>query len=65
MQFGVPKALRTAQSDRVGSFIISELPVGNYRLVISHPGFEIKEIPVTVETAEVSALLRISLERAP
>ncbi len=51
----------TTQSDTNGSFIISRLPAGNYRLVVSNPGFETKEIPVTIGTAEAPTPLRISL----
>jgi len=53
-------ALRTTESDTNGSFTISELPAGNYRLVISHADFETKEIPVTIG-AEAPAPFRISL----
>ena len=49
------------QSDKNGSFLISGLSEGNYRLVVSSPGFETKEIPVTVGTTEAPAPLRISL----
>ena len=52
---------RTTQSDTNGSFIISGLPAGNYRLVVSNPDFETKEIPVTIGTTEAPAPLRISL----
>ncbi len=52
---------RTAQSDTNGSFIISGLAAGNYRLVVSNPGFETKEILVTLGTAATAAPLRISL----
>ena len=51
----------TTQSDRNGSFTISGLPAGNYRLVISKPAFEIKEIPVIIGATEAPAGLRISL----
>ncbi len=51
----------TTQSDANGSFIISRLSAGNYRLVVSSPGFESKEIPVTIGTTEAAAPLRISL----
>ncbi|HTZ97091.1 MAG TPA: TonB-dependent receptor [Terriglobales bacterium] len=51
---------RTARSESDGSFIISGLPEGNYRLVVSNPGFETKEIPVVIG-AGVLAPLRISL----
>ncbi len=52
---------RTTQSDRNGSFIISGLSAGNYRLVISNPGFQIKEIPVTIGITGAPASLQISL----
>ena len=52
---------RTTQSDANGSFIISGLSAGNYRLVVSSPGFETKEMPVTIGTTEAPAPLRISL----
>ena len=52
---------RTTQSDANGSFIISGLSAGNYRLVVSNPGFETKETPVTIGTTEAPAPLRISL----
>ncbi len=52
---------RTAQSDRNGSFILSGLAAGNYRLVISNPGFETKEVLVTVGTTGALAPLRIPL----
>ena len=52
---------RTTQSDRNGSFIISGLAAGNYRLVVSNPDFETKEMPVTIGTTGAPAPLRISL----
>jgi hypothetical protein len=51
----------TTHSDTSGSFIISTLPAGNYRLVVSHADFETKEIPLLVGATEVPAPLRISL----
>jgi len=51
----------TTQTDANGAFIISGLSAGAYRLVVSNPGLETKEIPVTIETAEALAPLRISL----
>jgi hypothetical protein len=56
---GTPQ--RTAQSDRSGSFILSGLALGNYRLVVSDPGFESKEILVTIGATGTPAPLRISL----
>jgi outer membrane cobalamin receptor len=53
--------LTTTQSDTNGSFIISGLSTGDYRLVVSNPGFETKEMPATVGTTGASAPLRISL----
>jgi Carboxypeptidase regulatory-like domain/TonB dependent receptor/TonB-dependent Receptor Plug Domain len=52
---------RTTHSDSNGSFLISGLPPGSYRLVVSNPGFENKEIPVTIATTGAPAPLRISL----
>jgi hypothetical protein len=52
---------KTVHSDTNGSFIFSALAAGNYRLVVSNPGFETKEILVTIGTAGASAPLRISL----
>jgi hypothetical protein len=55
-------ALITTQSDKNGSFIISGLSAGDYRLLVSNPGFETKEIPVTIgTTTEAPAALRISM----
>ncbi len=51
----------TTHSDTNGSFVISGLAAGDYRLVVSNTGFESKEIPVTVGTTEALAPLRISL----
>ncbi len=51
----------TTQSDANGSFIISGLSAGDYRLVVSNLGFETKETPVTIGTTEAQAPLRISL----
>ena len=52
---------KTAQSDANGSFSISGLSAGDYRLIVSSPGFETKEMSVSIGTTETSAPLRISL----
>jgi len=52
--------LRTTESDTNGSFTISGLPAGNYRLVVSHAEFETKELFVAIG-AEAPAPFRISL----
>jgi hypothetical protein len=52
---------KTIQFGTNGSFIISGLAAGDYRLVVSAPGFETKEVPVTIGTTEAPAPLRISL----
>ncbi len=52
---------RTTRSGTNGSFIFSGLAAGNYRLVVMNPGFETKEISVTIGTTEAPAPLRISL----
>lgn len=49
------------QSDGNGTFMFSGLAAGHYRLVVFHPGFESKEIPITLGTAEEPAQLRITL----
>jgi len=51
----------TTQSDRNGAFVLSGLAVGNYRLIVSNPGFETKEIPVALGTTGVLAPLHITL----
>jgi hypothetical protein len=56
---------RTTQSDRNGSFVISGLAAGTYRLVVFNPDFETKEVPVTLGTIEGPAPLRISLAVNP
>jgi hypothetical protein len=53
--------VRTTQSDKNGSFIISELPAGDYRLVVSKVDFESKEVPVTIWASNAPAPLRITL----
>jgi hypothetical protein len=52
---------RTVHSGTNGSFIFSGLAAGNYRLVVMNPGFETKEILVTIGTTEAPVPLRISL----
>ena len=52
---------RTIQSDRNGAFILFGLPAGDYRLAVSNPGFETKEISVTIGAAGTPIPLRISL----
>jgi hypothetical protein len=51
----------TTQSDPNGSFVISRLSAGDYRLVVSNPGFETKETSVTIGTSEAPVPLRVSL----
>jgi len=53
--------LRTGQSDANGAFVLPALPAGDYRLVVSNPNFETKEIPLTIRDGEATAPLRISL----
>ncbi|HEY0704132.1 MAG TPA: TonB-dependent receptor [Candidatus Acidoferrales bacterium] len=49
------------ETDGNGSFLISGLPPGDYRLVVSSPGFEAKEISVTIGSTEAPTPLRIAL----
>ena len=51
----------TTHSGTNGSFIFAGLAAGNYRLVVSNPGFETKEILVTIRTTGAPAPLRITL----
>ncbi len=53
--------LTTTRSDSNGSFTISGLSAGNYRLVVSRADFGTKELPVTIGTTETQSALRISL----
>jgi len=52
---------RTVHSGTDGSFVLTGLAAGNYRLVVMNPGFETKEVPITIGTAETQAPLRITL----
>ncbi len=52
---------RTVHSGTDGSFIFSGLAAGNHRLVVMNPGFENKEILVTVRATGTPVPLRISL----
>ncbi len=52
---------KTIQADTNGSFILSGLAPGFYRVVVSNPGFETKEISATIGTTGAPATLRISL----
>ena len=53
--------ITNAHSDANGSFAISGLAAGEYRLVVSHADFETKEIPVTIGTTGAPAPLHITL----
>jgi len=55
------RTLRTTRSSRDGSFVLSALPEGEFRLVVSSPNFEEKEIPVSIYQAGKSLTLRVSL----
>jgi hypothetical protein len=52
---------KAIQSDKNGSFVISGLAPGNYRLVVSNLGFETREILVAIGTTGAPAPLRIPL----
>jgi hypothetical protein len=52
---------RAIQSDKNGAFQIPGIAGGRYRLVVSNPGFETKEILVTIGTTGTPAPLHISL----
>jgi Carboxypeptidase regulatory-like domain/TonB-dependent Receptor Plug Domain/TonB dependent receptor len=52
---------RTTQTDVNGFFSASGLPAGDYRLVVSSPGFETKELPFAIAATEALGPLHISL----
>ena len=52
---------KTTRSETNGSFVLSGLVAGNYRLVVSKAGFETKDILVTIGTTVTPAPLRVSL----
>ncbi len=52
---------KTAQTNADGAFSLSGLAAGDYRLVVSEPAFETKEILVTISATAPSARLRIVL----
>lgn len=47
---------RTTRSEKDGFFTVSGLSAGNYRVVVSNPGFETKEIFVTIATGAPARL---------
>ena len=51
----------TTQTDKNGAFTVSGLAPGVYRLVVSKPDFEPKELPLTLGGDEAQAPLRIAL----
>ncbi|HEY3741349.1 MAG TPA: TonB-dependent receptor [Bryobacteraceae bacterium] len=55
-------AQTSTQSNKNGAFVISGVPAGDYRLVVSNSGFETKEILVSIGATEAAAPLRIVLE---
>jgi len=61
LQSASNSVLRTAQTGGNGSFMISRLPAGSYRLVVSKADFETKEMPVVLGSTGTLPPLRISL----
>ncbi len=51
--------LRTSETDRNGFFVLDGLLAGNYRLVVSRPDFQTKEMPVIIRTTGAPSPLRI------
>jgi outer membrane receptor for ferric coprogen and ferric-rhodotorulic acid len=49
-------AQKRVQTDAAGAFSVPIVAAGNYTLVISSPGFETKEVAITVGSAPVSPL---------
>ncbi len=52
---------KTVHSGTNGSFLLSGLAAGKYRVVVMSPGFETKEIAITIGAGGEQASLRISL----
>jgi hypothetical protein len=52
---------RIAHADNNGAFLLLGLAAGNHRLVVMNPGFETKEIQVTIGATGAPPPLRISL----
>jgi len=57
--------LRTAQADSNGTFVVSGLAPGDYRLVVSKSGFKTKEMSITIGAARAATPLRITLQVGP
>jgi hypothetical protein len=57
--------LRSTKSDGHGDFIISGFAAGTYRLVVSSPDFQTKQMPVTIGAPWAPTHLRISLVVSP
>jgi hypothetical protein len=56
--------VRTTQPDASGSFSLSGLPEGSYRVFVSHPGFETREIRVDLTPIQPHAFLHFILKLA-
>lgn len=56
---GENTVVATTQSDANGAFRINGVPTGSCRLVVSHPDFETREVPCSVDSTQV---LRITLQ---
>ena len=56
---------RKTRSDDTGSFTLSGLPAGDYRIVVSSTDFETKEMLITIGSTGAPASLRISLAIYP
>ncbi len=52
---------KLTQSDNTGSFSISGLSTGDYRIIVSSPGFATKEMPFAIGISAEPGPLRISL----
>ena len=51
----------TTHSDKNGAYVVPKLSPGKYLLVVSSPGFETKQIPITIEANEPPGPLGITL----
>jgi outer membrane cobalamin receptor len=51
----------TTRTDKSGAFVIRGRAPGSYRLIVSKPDFETKEIPLSIESGQSQAPMHISL----
>ena len=58
------KPTRTVQSNVAGEIVFSDLPMGNYRIVVSANGFKKQRVKVTLPSSE-EKLVEVRLDVCP